>query len=87
MGVGSGVGVGVGVGSEVGAGAGTGVGAGGAGGCVGDGQPEIVITGTVPADEKPTVQPAGATTCIGTVTFTTPLSVVVVLVCASAGAA
>ena len=71
----------------VGPGVGTGVGIGSAGGCAGDGQPEILITGTVPADEKSTVQPTGATTCIGTVTFTTPLAVVVVLVCASAGAA
>jgi hypothetical protein len=70
-----------------GVGVGTGVGVGGAGGCAGGGQPEIVITGIVPADEKSTVQPTGATTCIGTVTFTTPLAVVVALVCARVGTA
>jgi hypothetical protein len=59
---------------------GTGGGGTGEGGCGGAEQPEMVITGTVPADEKSTAQPTGATTCTGTVTFTTPLEVEVVLV-------
>jgi Ni,Fe-hydrogenase I small subunit len=47
-----------------------------------------VITGTVPADENSTAQPAGAKTCSGKVTETAPAVVVVVPVgvCASAGA-
>jgi hypothetical protein len=47
-----------------------------------------VITGTVPADENATAQPAGAKTCSGIVTVTAPAVVLVVPVgvgvCASA---
>jgi hypothetical protein len=50
------------------------------------GQFDTVITGTVPADENATAQPAGASTCIGTVKLTTPLVVDVALVCASVSA-
>src|SRR5271163_719921 len=60
-----------GVGNGVGTGVGTGAGDGAA-------QPDTVITGTVPADENATAQPAGAKTCSGTVTVTVPAVVVVV---------
>lgn len=50
------------------------------------GQFDTVITGTVPADEKATAQPAGASTCIGTVKLTTPVVVDVALSCASVSA-
>jgi hypothetical protein len=72
-------------------GAGVGV-AGGAGEIV-FGQPDTVITGTVPEDENATAHPAGADICKGMVTLTTPGVVAVVvgadagLVCATTGAA
>jgi hypothetical protein len=70
-----------GAGNGVGTGVGVGLGAGG-----GAAQPDTVITGTVPADENATAQPAGAKTCSGTVTVIAPAVVVVVPVgvCASA---
>jgi hypothetical protein len=50
------------------------------------GQFDRVIIGTVPADENATAQPAGASTCIGSVKLTTPLVVDVALSCASISA-
>jgi hypothetical protein len=66
-------GFGAGVGVGLGVGVGTGVGAN-----VGARQFVTATTGTVPADEKSTVQPGGVTTCIATVTLTTPLDIAVV---------
>ena len=85
-GVGGGVGVGVGVGAGGGGGVGIGVGVGGGAGDAA-GQFATVITGTVPAEENETSQPAGATTCTGSVTVTTPLVAGGALVCARTGVA